>query len=142
MTAPATVSTRASGTARHSAWTLRGPQRADRRHELSTTLARVGALLRELVPEWRWRPPQGGPALWIELPTGTAAGFAQMALRFGIEVVPGDQMSPTGEHPKHFRLPFTADGAELDIVIRRLTEAWAAYTAAPNATRTRTTIVV
>ena len=116
--------------------------RADRRHELSTTLARVGALLRELVPEWRWRPPQGGPALWIELPTGTAAGFAQMALRFGIEVVPGDQMSPTGEHPKHFRLPFTADSAELDIVIRRLTEAWAAYTAAPNATRTRTTIVV
>jgi DNA-binding transcriptional MocR family regulator len=116
--------------------------RADRRHQLTTALARVGDLLHQLVPDWRWRRPQGGPALWIELPTGTAGGFAQMALRFGIEVIPGDLMSPTGEHPQHFRLPFTAEGDELDIVIRRLAEAWAAYTATPDATRTRPTVVV
>lgn len=114
----------------------------DRRAELTTALERVTGLLREWLPDWKWQAPQGGAALWVALPTGTSAEFAQVALRFGVEVIPGEMMSPTGEHPQHLRLPFTNHGDRIDVVIHRLGQAWTAYLATPHAARGRSNVVV
>lgn len=100
----------------------------DRSAELRAALELVSELLRQRLPDWAWEVPAGGPSLWIRLPSGTASGFAQVAARYGVEVIPGEVMSPTGEHRSHFRLPFTAPPPVLEATIARLETAWAAYT--------------
>ncbi len=101
--------------------------RIDHRDMLNRNLALVSDLLHELLPGWRWARPKGGPSLWIELPYGTASAYTQVALRFGVEVIPGDQMSPTGDDQRRLRLPYTAEPPMLAETIRRLAQAWDAY---------------
>ncbi|WP_214318449.1 aminotransferase-like domain-containing protein [Nonomuraea sediminis] len=90
-------------------------------------LAAITRLLAEQLPDWRWQEPQGGSVLWIRLPPGTDARiYAQVALRHGVEVIPGATMDPTGAHDNYLRLPcsFAPDtSAEL---VSRLSTAWAA----------------
>jgi DNA-binding transcriptional MocR family regulator len=101
--------------------------RADHRDMLNRNLALVSGMLRELLPSWTWVPPKGGPSLWIELPYGSASAYTQVALRFGVEVIPGDLMSPTGDDHRKLRLPYTAEPTVLTETIRRLAQAWDAY---------------
>ena len=117
--------------------------RADRRAELKASLALVGDLLRTRLPEWSWSPPAGGPSLWIRLPHVTATAFAQVALRHGVEVIPGGAMSPAGGHHDHLRLPFTAPHDLLRSVVDRLGDAWAVYSdSALGVPATRRSVVV
>jgi DNA-binding transcriptional MocR family regulator len=88
-------------------------------------LAHLEALLTARLPEWRWRRPAGGSALWIQLPDTDAAVFAQVALRHGVEVVPGAAMDPDGGHDDHIRLPSTFPVEVLDHLVARLAAAWA-----------------
>lgn len=115
--------------------------RADRAATLRERLALVEELLADRLPDWEWRRPTGGPGLWIRLPRGTADTFAQVALRYGVEIVPGSVMSPTGDHDRHLRLPITAEPAVLEETIRRLAAAWQAY-APDEAARPRRPVVV
>jgi DNA-binding transcriptional MocR family regulator len=101
--------------------------RVDHRNMLNRQLGVVSDLLLELLPSWRWNRPKGGPSLWVELPSGSASAFSQVALRCGVEVIPGDLMSPTGDDRRHLRLPFTAEPPVLEETIRRLAQAWHAY---------------
>ncbi len=114
----------------------------DRGAELRAALQLVGDLLRQRLPEWEWEPPQGGPSLWIRLPSGTASGFAQVAARYGVEVIPGEVMSATGEHRSNFRLPFTAPQPLLEETIVRLENAWRAYTPGGQIGRLPAAVVV
>ena len=89
-----------------------------------------------------WRRPKGGPSLWVELPSGSASAFTQMALRFGVEVIPGDQMSPTGDDRRKLRLPYTAEPPVLEETIRRLAQAWDAYAPVDEPPATARPVVV
>lgn len=84
----------------------------------------LGRLLKAHLPEWRWQPPAGGSALWIELPGRDARVFAQVALRHGVEVVPGAAMDTAGAHDSFIRLPFTFPEDTLTEVVARLAKAW------------------
>jgi DNA-binding transcriptional MocR family regulator len=101
------------------------------RTDYCTTLRRhldvISQLLADELPEWRWRRPRGGPSLWVQLPSGTAAAYAQVALRYGVEVIPGDVMSPTADHRDFLRLPFTLEPPVLEETVRRLAAAWRTY---------------
>jgi DNA-binding transcriptional MocR family regulator len=99
---------------------------------LRQRLDHLTALLGERLPEWRFRPPSGGSALWIELPGQDARGFAQVALRHGVEVVPGAAMDPSGAHDGYLRLPCTFPIDVLTEVTTRLTAAWAELTTRSN----------
>jgi DNA-binding transcriptional MocR family regulator len=101
--------------------------RADHMVMLRRNLALVTSLLSEALPTWEWRLPKGGPSLWVRLPTGSAAAYAQVALRFGVEVIPGDVMSPNGEHAEYLRFPFSEEPPVLEEIVRRLAQAWQAY---------------
>jgi len=83
------------------------------------------ALLADRLPTWRWRAPDGGTALWVRLPSGNAQIFAQVALRHGVEVVPGSATDPTGGHDDHIRLPFMLPVEVSTELVERLAAAWA-----------------
>jgi len=80
-----------------------------------------------LLPQLTWKKPLGGPALWVEIPWGSATGLAQMALRFGVAILPGPAFSPSGSHDNRFRLPYVAADDVLLKGVVRLAEAWDAY---------------
>jgi DNA-binding transcriptional MocR family regulator len=87
-------------------------------------LDHLAALLTAQLPGWRWRRPDGGSALWVELPGTDAAVFAQVALRHGVDVVPGAVMDPSGAHDGYLRLPFTFPVQVLTELVERLRRAW------------------
>jgi len=104
----------------------RWPQISAARSELlAERMALLEEGLRARLPEWRWRRPDGGAALWVQLPDGTDARvFAQVALRHGVEVVPGSVMAPCGDHDSFFRLTFSHSAETLTELVDRLARAW------------------
>jgi aspartate/methionine/tyrosine aminotransferase len=66
----------------------------------------------------------------VRIPTGDARGFAQVAQRFGVTVVPGPVLSPDGGHTDRLRLPFVHPPETIAEAVRRLAAAWAAYAGA------------
>lgn len=91
-------------------------------------LEAVSTLLREQIPVWRWAVPDGGPALWIELPDTDARAFASVALRHGVEVVAGHSTDPSGAHDSYIRLAYTFPHQMLAEVVTRLASAWVDFT--------------
>jgi DNA-binding transcriptional MocR family regulator len=103
---------------------------ADRTAVALERLEHATTLLRTHLPDWTWRVPAGGTALWIRLPGYDAARFAQVALRHGVEVTPGRETDPTGAWDDHLRLPFTFEPALMSEAVRRLAGAAAETTGA------------
>lgn len=103
----------------------RYPDLAARRSKvLRERLALLEDLLTTHLPDWRWRRPDGGACLWVRLPRPDATVYAQVALRHGVEIVPGLAMDPDGRHDDHLRIPFTFDPPVLRELVHRLTRAW------------------
>ena len=116
--------------------------RDDRRTQLLAGLALTTDFLERRLPDWQWQPPTGGVSLWVRLPRGTSAAYAQVTFRHGVEVIPGDVMSPAGGHGEYFRLPFTAPIDVLGCTLERLADAWAAYTNDTTSARAVPAVVV
>ena len=114
--------------------------RRSRRREVRTKYGRMARLLKSLLPSWTWTPPAGGLTLWVRLPHGDATGFAQVALRHGVAVVPGPLASPDSGGADRLRLPFVHDTETMTEGIQRLARAWRAYS--PEARRERTRLIV
>ena len=85
------------------------------------------SLLKKQLPDWRFRLPAGGFFLWVRLPSGDARELAQVALRHGVLILPGETMSVSGLQSSYLRLPFLAESAVLRAGIERLAAAWREY---------------
>lgn len=113
--------------------------RAERRALVRERKELLEALLREHLPTWSWDPPAGGLSLWVRLPAGDAASFAQAATRAGVTIVPGPMTSVDGHFADRMRLPYVLDPAEMREGVERLARAWAEYEpqigASPRAVR-------
>jgi DNA-binding transcriptional MocR family regulator len=103
--------------------------RALRRKELRPKRDLLSTLLRKHLPDWRFRVPAGGLFLWTRVPAGDARDFAQVALRYGVVIMPGPSMSAEGEQSAFVRLPFLAAADTLRAAVTRLAAAWRNYTA-------------
>jgi DNA-binding transcriptional MocR family regulator len=103
-------------------------QRRAQAHEHMQALA--AALQRE-IPDWDVRPSEGGWSLWIALPTGSGAAFAQTALRHGVAITPGGGVSPDGAFPECVRVCYGPGPPVLEEAARRLARAWAAFVDRP-----------
>jgi DNA-binding transcriptional MocR family regulator len=108
-----------------------------RRAQIRERFELLTGLLAQHLPDWEWSPPAGGLSLWVRLPRGDANEFAQVALRHGVSVVPGPLASPDGSFADHLRLPFVLDRKPMEEGVRRLAQAWAAYTTRESATARR-----
>lgn len=75
--------------------------------------ALAAALTRDL-PDWRFRLPGGGLALWVRLPAGSATRLAADMERAGVYLAPGPVFSVEGGSDNWLRLPFARPVAELE----------------------------
>lgn len=91
-------------------------------------LAHVTDLLQRRLPDWQWEVPTGGAVLWVRLPESDGRTFAQVALRHGVEVVPGRSMDPSGAYDAYVRLPFSYPADLMEEAVERLVRAWAELT--------------
>jgi DNA-binding transcriptional MocR family regulator len=101
----------------------------------------MAGLLRESLPDWKFRMPAGGLFLWVKLPAGDSREFAQVALRHGILILPGPAMSAAEQHAPHIRLPFLAEDKVLRAGVHRLSVAWRDYQSAGRRDR-RTNVAI
>jgi DNA-binding transcriptional MocR family regulator len=102
--------------------------KAARRESLVAGLNQGSSLLASMLPSWSWKRPAGGLSLWVRLPVGNATDFAEVAIRHGVAIVPGPTFCPDEGCQEYLRLPFCLDAGRLESGIRRLAQAWLAYT--------------
>jgi DNA-binding transcriptional MocR family regulator len=100
---------------------------AERRTALPEGLRTLTELLGRHLPDWTWREPQAGASLWVRLPQGDATHFAQIALRYGVALLPGAVFSADGSTDNHTRLPYALPTATMHQGITRLAQAWTDY---------------
>ncbi len=77
------------------------------------------------LPDWRFRRPSGGLAVWCELPAARATALAAEAERLGVVIAPGTAFAPEGGLDRFVRVPWTRPVAELEDAVHRLADAWA-----------------
>ncbi len=97
---------------------------AQRGKELPAGLHTLTALLSAHLPGWTWQAPAGGASLWVRLPQGNATHFSQVALRYGVALLPGAVFGGSDEYT---RLPYAQPTATLTEGVERLGQAWQAY---------------
>jgi DNA-binding transcriptional MocR family regulator len=98
-----------------------------RRRQLRPRRDHLVSELRRRLPDWKFTVPTGGLFLWITLPDGDAREFAQVALRHGVVIVPGPDMSADEQHSRHIRITYLWDEVSLTTGVVRLAAAWRSY---------------
>jgi len=101
--------------------------KAERCAEIRRRYLHLKERLGESIPDWSWSDPAGGASLWVQLPSGSATQFAQVASRHGVAILPGPVFSPSGTCDDRIRLPFVLDEETLSVGVERLGRAWRDY---------------
>lgn len=102
----------------------------DQRDALASALATT-------LPEWSFRMPAGGMALWCQLPSAGATALSSEAERHGVLLAPGPSFAPEGGLDRYLRIPYAIDAQQLVEAVTRIAAAWAVVerTAAPRSTK-------
>ena len=100
-----------------------------RRAELTDKLAVMQQRLRAEVPDWTWDSPNGGLSLWLTLPSGNADEFIEVALRYGVQILPGSEFAVDHKGSSHVRMTFEAPIPDIVEGVRRMAMAWNDYCA-------------
>jgi DNA-binding transcriptional MocR family regulator len=79
----------------------------------------LATALATYLPSWRWRTPDGGPMIWVRIPSDENA-FTQAALRAGVAVLPGRLLTIGARSTGYLRLAINADPAVLTDAVRTL----------------------
>ncbi len=80
--------------------------------------------LRQRLPSWRFRVPDGGLALWCQLPEALSSALVVAAERHGVRLAAGPAFAPEGGLDRFLRLPYTRRPDELARAVERLAIAW------------------
>jgi DNA-binding transcriptional MocR family regulator len=83
----------------------------------------AGALSAEL-PEWRFRLPGGGLAVWCQLPGPLGTALTDEAERRGVIIAPGPVFAAEGGLDQFVRIPWTRPPHVLEEAVTRLGAAW------------------
>lgn len=113
---------------------------ATRRRELAPCRDLAMRLLGEQLPDWEINLPAGGLSIWAHLPRGNAEEFAEVALRFGVAVIPGPALSVDEGNRQALRIVFARPAEMIEEGVRRLATAWEAY--APTSARSVSRLLV
>lgn len=85
----------------------------------------LAAALRSRLPDWTFRPPAGGMALWCHLPAAGATALSTEAERHGVLLAPGPSFAPEGGLDRYLRLPYALAAPQLVEAVDRIADAWA-----------------
>jgi DNA-binding transcriptional MocR family regulator len=103
---------------------LDAPERAERaaarRRELRARREALESALHERLPAWRWRPPEGGLSLWVELERRSSSALAERAAGHGLRLAAGPRFGVEGALERYLRLPFVLPVERVDEAVRRL----------------------
>jgi DNA-binding transcriptional MocR family regulator len=97
-----------------------------RNQRLARSLETLVNAIGELLPDWDWQAPAGGPHLWVGMPPGgDATTLSHAALRKGLALVPGTLLA-ADESRAHdrIRLPLYPDGEALVAAVRIMAATW------------------
>jgi DNA-binding transcriptional MocR family regulator len=100
------------------------PWLARRRAHFDGQRVAFGSMLRRAVPAWRWREPDGGLGLWVDLGSVDAERYVAVAARHGVAVVPSTIAGPRSADRHHLRLAFSLPLPMLADAVERLALAW------------------
>lgn len=101
------------------------PQIAEqRRTQLRERRDALAEAVREHLPGWRFRLPDGGLTLWLRMPHGSATQLAANVEAAGVHVAPGPVFSVEGGSDAWLRIPFARPEAQLVQAVRHLADAW------------------
>jgi DNA-binding transcriptional MocR family regulator len=98
---------------------------SERRSSIVASRDALVDAMRERLPQWRFRMPEGGLCLWTELPEPLSTPLCAAADQRGVVLAPGAQFAVEGGMERFLRLPFT--GHAPDVVrdaVDRLALAW------------------
>ncbi|QFG26757.1 PLP-dependent aminotransferase family protein [Actinomadura sp. WMMB 499] len=109
------------------------PVRAERAAHLRESRDALAAALRERLPDWEFRLPEGGMSLWVRLPAPVASQLAEAAERNGVRVVPGPVFAADGLLEDYVRLPYVLPPDALRTAVDRLAAAYRRVEGAPAA---------
>lgn len=110
---------------REAVWRANRERLRGQRDALLTALA-------HRLPDWRFRPPTGGLAVWCELPQPRASSLVAEAERRGVVVAAGRVFAVEGGLEHFVRIPWTRSAEELETAVERLAETWAAVREDPD----------
>ncbi|GAB3293752.1 MocR-like transcription factor YczR [Parasphingorhabdus pacifica] len=91
-----------------------------RRAESIVRRDRLVSALAEHLPEWSFRVPDGGLALWCDLGEQVGSRLAVAAERQGVRLAAGSRFAVHGALERHVRLPYTLEPEHLEEAVRRL----------------------
>jgi DNA-binding transcriptional MocR family regulator len=100
------------------------PVLAARRAGLRATRDHLMGLLADRLPGWRYRRPDGGLSLWVDLGAPRSSALVTAAGRLGVQLAAGPRFGLDGAFERHLRLPYTLPEAMLTGALDRLAEAW------------------
>jgi DNA-binding transcriptional MocR family regulator len=96
-----------------------------RRTALVASRDALVSALRDRLPQWRFRMPEGGLCLWAELPEALSTPLCAAADQRGVVLAPGSQFAVEGGMERFLRLPFTGHApAVVTDAVDRLALAW------------------
>jgi DNA-binding transcriptional MocR family regulator len=112
---------------------------AEPEHVLQANRARLreqrdalAAAVRDRLPDWRFRLPTGGLALWCQLPGPVASAVTREAEQHGVIVAPGPVFAAEGGLDRFVRIPWTRPADELDAAVDVLARAWSTVRSRPG----------
>lgn len=107
---------------------LTGPDRDARRQRERLRHQRdvLAGALRDRLPDWRFRIPDGGLSLWCRLPRPVAAALSVECERRSLVITPGSVFAPDGGLASFVRLPYTRAEPDLLAAVEVLHTAWEA----------------
>ncbi|HEY8479842.1 MAG TPA: PLP-dependent aminotransferase family protein [Spirillospora sp.] len=105
--------------------------RAERAENLLRNRDALAGALRELLPEWEFRLPEGGMTLWVRIGAPVATRLAESAERLGLRVVAGPVFGVDGVLEDYVRLPYVLPPETLRTAVERLALAYGEARAAP-----------
>jgi DNA-binding transcriptional MocR family regulator len=115
---------------------------AERRAAVAASRDVLVGALRERLPQWEFRVPNGGLCLWVQLPEALSTAVTAAADRHGLVLAPGPQFAVEGGMERFLRIPFTSHAPDLLVeAVDRLALAWQDAVSARPAGRPRSPLV-
>ena len=102
-----------------------------RRTQLLQRRDALAGAIRDKLPDWRFRLPDGGLTLWLQLPHGSATQLAADVEPFGVHLAPGPVFSVEGGADNWLRIPFAKPEERLVQAVERIAAVWSALPAQP-----------
>ena len=103
-----------------------------RREQVRQRRDALASALRQHLPQWRFRLPDGGLSLWLRLPHGSATALCASLEHHGVFLAPGPVFSVEGGADQWLRLPYARPAEQLEAAVVRIARAWQAMPAAPR----------